>query len=109
MIYEVRTPKNYPTDGNCLEVVWKVFMPFDVIRGLDSCPPDNKDYDNVKKTSWWVCPRTESATVGHHDISVFIPGIPTEEFKKLEDAISFCVEWREKWLRSELSKIIVTD
>jgi hypothetical protein len=103
--WEIRTPKFYPENVGCYEVVWKnIFMPFDVICGLDWCMPDNKNYKKDKKTSWWVVPQTKYDEIVVHDISMFMVLPKVKSFKKLEDAISFCFKWREKWLENELSK-----
>jgi hypothetical protein len=101
----LKTPKNYSENSGCYEVVWKgIFMPFDVICGLDGCPPDNKDYTKYKKTHWWVCPRTKHDVCNVHDISMFMELPHSKEFKKLEDAINYCLDWRKEWLSRELSK-----
>lgn len=101
----LRTPKNYPEGSGCWEVVWKgIFMPFDVIRGLDGCPPDNADYKNCNKSHWWVCPRTQSDGYNIHDISIFMELPESKEFKNLKDAIVYCFDWRKEWLNKELSK-----
>lgn len=105
MTYKLQNVKNYPDNGNHQEVVWQgIFMPFDIVKGLDTLPPDNEDYDNYKKTHWWVCPRTQRAAVGVQDISTFIKNIPTKECESLEEAIAFCLEWRKEWLMNELNK-----
>jgi hypothetical protein len=102
--YSLQTPNNYPENRGCYEVVWHdLFMPFDIIRGLGSCPPDNKDYDKYKKTHWWVCPKTYHDICNVHDISVFIRGLPTKEFRSLDSAIKFCFKWRNEWLNNQLS------
>lgn len=104
-VWSIKTPKNYPEDNGCWEVVWKnIFMPFDVICGLDSCPPDNKNYLKDKRTHWWVCPKTKHDFCNIHDISMFIEMPESKEFKKLEDAINYCLKWRKKWLNNELLK-----
>lgn len=78
-------------------------MPFDVVKGLDHLPPDNMDYDNYPKTHWWVLACTKTAhTI--QSIANFIPDLPTKEFSTLDEAISFCLEWRKEWLTSELNK-----
>jgi len=101
----LKTPKNYSENSGCYEVVWEgIFMPFDVICGLDGCPPDNEDYSKYKKTHWWVCPRTKHDVCNVHDISMFIELPRSKEFKKLEDAINYCLDWRKEWLNRELSK-----
>lgn len=103
--WSLRTPKNYSESSGCWEVVWKgIFMPFDVICGLDGCPPDNEDYTKYKKTHWWVCPRTRHDVCNVHDISMFMELPHSKEFKKLEDAINYCLNWRKEWLNRELSK-----
>lgn len=103
--WSLRTPKNYSEGSGCWEVVWKgIFMPFDVICGLDGCPPDNEDYTKYKKTHWWVCPRTKQDVCNVHDISMFMELPRCKEFKKLEDAIFYCLNWRKEWLNLELSK-----
>ena len=103
--WSLRTPKNYSEGSGCWEVVWKgIFMPFDVICGLDGCPPDNEDYTKYKKTHWWVCPKTKHDVCNVHDISMFIDLPHSKEFKKLEDAINYCLNWRKEWLKRELSK-----
>ena len=79
-------------------------MPFDVVCGLDACPPDNNDYNKYKKTHWWVCPRTRHNGYSTHDISMFIELPRSKEFKKLEDAIKYCFKWRKEWLNQELKK-----
>ena len=105
LVWELRTPKNYPENSDCYEVVWKnIFIPFDVICGLDTCPPDNIDYTTYKKTHWWVCPKTKHDVSNTHDISMFIYQLPVNEFEKLDDAIEFCLNWRNEWLINELSK-----
>lgn len=104
-VYSVRTPKHYPDDGTCQEVVWNgIFMPFDVIKGLDGCPPDNEDYTKYRKKHWWVCPRTKSDICNVHDISMFMDLPDSQEFTSLEKAIKFCLKWRKEWLKRELSK-----
>jgi hypothetical protein len=101
----LKTPKNYSENSGCYEVVWEgIFMPFDVICGLDGCPPDNEDYSKYKKTHWWVCPRTKHDVCNVHDISMFIELPRSKEFKKLEDAINYCLDWRKEWLNRELYK-----
>lgn len=103
--WSLKTPKNHSEGSGCWEVVWKcIFMPFDVICGLDGCPPDNEDYTKYKKTHWWVCPRTKHDGCNVHDISIFMELPHSKEFKKLEDAINYCLNWRKEWLNSELSK-----
>lgn len=103
-VYKLITPKNYPKNGTCWEVYWKnIFMPFDVICGVDSVPPDNKDYNKFKKTHWWVCPKTKSDIYNVHDISMFMELPSPKEFKKLEDAIKYCIEWRKEWLEYQIS------
>lgn len=105
-LYYLRTPQHYPENKGCWEVVWgDFFMPFDVICGLDSCSPDNGDYIKRKKTHWWVCPKTKRDICNIHDASMFINMPKSKEFKTLEDAIKYCLEWRKKWLENELSKI----
>jgi hypothetical protein len=103
--YSTRTPKNYPEGQGCFEVVWKqgFFMPFDIISGLDGCPPDNGDYKKYKKTHWWVCPKTTSSIVGNNDISGFIDLPISKSFKTVEDAVKFCLKWREKWLKEQIN------
>lgn len=104
-LWSLRTPKNYSEDSGCREVVWKdIFMPFDVVCGVDGCPPDNEDYDEYKKTHWWVCPRTRRDVCNVHDISMFIELPKSKEFEKLEDAIEYCLNWRKEWLNNELAK-----
>ncbi len=94
MIYRVQNVKNYPDDGNHQQVVWQgIFMPFDVVKGLDSFPPDS-DATHFKKTNWWATPR-------HY---IGIPTVDTKEFSTLDEAISFCLEWRKEWLTNELNK-----
>jgi hypothetical protein len=105
LAWSLRTPKNYPEDSGCWEVVWKgIFMPFDVICGLDDCPPDNEDYTKYKKTHWWVCPKTKRDLCNVHNISMFIDLPHIQEFKKLKDAINYCLNWRKEWFNLELSK-----
>lgn len=102
--YELRTPKYYPENEGCWEIVWNgIFMPFDVISGLDNYPPDNGDYTKNKKTHWFVCPKTKSDICNMHDISMFID-LPNKEFNTLDEAIKFCLDWRKSWLKSELEK-----
>ncbi len=104
-IYSLQAPSNYPKDSTCLEVVWKnIFIPFDVIHGLDGCPPDNHDYENFKKEHWWVCSRTKHDVCNTHDILIFMDLPNSKEFKNLDDAIEYCIKWRENWLREELAK-----
>lgn len=103
--WSLKTHKNYPEDRGCWEVVWTdIFMPFDVICGLDSCPPDNEDYSTNKKTHWWVCPRTTTDICSVHDISMFMELPDSKEFDTLEEAINYCLDWRKEWLHSELYK-----
>lgn len=104
--WSLRTPKNYPEDSGCWEVKWKgIFMPFDVICGIDGCPYDNNDYKKAKKSHWWVCPSTRFDVCNVHDISMFMKLPNSKEFKKLEHAIDYCFKWRKKWLKQELSKV----
>lgn len=103
MSYKVQNVKNYPDDGNHQEVIWQgIFMPFDVVKGLDTLPQDF-DSTEYRKTNWWVLPRTKIGHAVQH-ISDFIPNIPTKEFSTLDEAISFCLEWRKEWLTNELNK-----
>ena len=96
-LYAVETAQGYPE--SCKEVLWHgIWMPFDVIKGLDSVPFDE---GKTTKRQWWVCPRTKSDVVGVQDISNFID-VPTKEFKTLKQAISFCFKWRREWLKSQL-------
>lgn len=91
--YILITPKNYSKESNCFEVVFiDKFIPFDIIKGIDGCPNDN----------WWVCPKTYKDVCNVHDISVFISSIPTKDFKKLEDAISFSVKWTNEFLKKQI-------
>lgn len=104
--WSLRTPKNYSENSGCFEVVWEgIFMPFDVICGLDGCPPDNEDYTKYKKTHWWVCPKTKQDVSNVHNISMFMKLPNIKEFKKLEDAINYCLDWRKEWLQKEMSKV----
>lgn len=106
--YELRTPLNYPENEGCWEVVWYgIFMPFDVISGLDICPPDDWDYIKNRKTHWFVCPKTKKDICDIHDISMFID-LPNKEFKTLDKAIKFCLNWRKSWLKSELEKTTIS-
>lgn len=105
MSYKIQNVKNYPDDGNHQEVVWLgIFMPFDVVKGLDYLPQDNGDYDNYNKTHWWVYARSRRYFDGIQDIATFIPNLPSKEFSTLDEAISFCLEWRKEWLTNELNK-----
>ncbi len=106
-LYRLQTPKNYSENSNCWEVVWNgIFMPFDIICGLDGCPPDNNNYEDFKKTHWWVCAKTKRDYSNVHDISMFIKIPAAKEFEKIEDAINYCLEWRKNWLTNELNKQI---
>ena len=106
-LYILKTPENYSKDSNCYELFWKnIFMPFDVIKGLDSCPPDYEDYNNYNKNNWWVCPKTRSDICNVHDISEFIFDLPVKECETLEEAVEFCLNWRKNWLETELKKIL---
>lgn len=102
-LYKIVTPSHYPEGEGCYQVIWdnSIFMPFDIISGLDSCPPDNWNYKKYKKTHWWVCPKTKKDICSVHDISMFID-VPQKEFKTLDQAIKYCFKWRKKWLKDQL-------
>jgi len=106
--YSVTTPKNYPDDGTCFEVVWNsIFMPFSVAKGIDNVPPDNEDYTKHKKNHWWVYPKQKKDIVNIHSVEMFIielRAFTPKEFTSLEKAIKFCMEWRKKWLMKEITK-----
>jgi hypothetical protein len=102
--WELKTRKNHRKNIESYEIVWKdIFMPFDVICGLDGCPPDDYD-DNNGKTHWWVFPKSIKGHNCEHSIARFILQLPTRQFKELDQAIAFCFEWRKGWLISELLK-----
>jgi hypothetical protein len=103
--YKTVTPKNYPKNKGCYELVWEdIFMPFDVIKGLDTCPPDDEDSGDYKKTYWWVCPAEKPHYSGVDAIEAFIDLPKAKSFKTLEDAVEFCMQWRKEWLLKELKK-----
>lgn len=102
--YSLRTPRNYPENEGIWEVVWHdVFMPFDVVCGTDNVPLDTSKGKSLQKKNWWVYPKASRDFASFHNISQFIDMIPTREFKTLEEAINFCIEWRKNWLERELA------
>lgn len=107
--YSLRTPRNYPENQGIWEVVWHdVFMPFDVVCGVDYVPPDNFDYTADEKTHWWATRKTITSRFVIEDISSFIE-VPTRSYATLEEAINFCIEWRKNWLEKELAITFSSD
>lgn len=106
-MYTIENLKNYPQDGNHQKVVWNIWMPFDIIKGHDSFPPDNgKNYQQkYTKNNWWVCPKTKTDISNVHDISMFIELPEVREFKTLEKAVEFCLKWKAKWLKQQTNEL----
>ena len=60
MDYIIITPAGYE-EGDAFEICFLdkgVFMPFDIIKGLDTLPPDNGNYKRDVKNNWHVCPKS---------------------------------------------------
>lgn len=103
-MYTIQTPSGYDK-GDAFKIVWdnpNIFLPFDIVKGLDTLPPDNNDYKKYKKNNWWVKPKTIQTSSDIQHISYFFPKIESKEFQTLEGAINYCLEWRENFLLEQL-------
>lgn len=98
-LYYCRRPHGYSPQIGCSEVVWHedLFMPFTVIKGVDSCPPDYHNYKRNRKTHWWVYPNTAKTLVCR------LPDVSDmKEFTDLDKAIEYCFKQRDKWLKRQI-------
>ena len=105
LLFNIENLKTYPQDGNHQKVVWNIFMPFDIVKGHDDFPNDNYNQKRFKKTHWWVCPKTQRDICSVHDISYFINLPSVREFKTVEKAVEFCLDWKEKWLKQQTDEL----
>jgi hypothetical protein len=103
-MYTIENLKTYPQDGKHQKVVWNIFMPFDIVKGNDNFPNDNNK-EKWKKTHWWVCPKTQRDICNVHDISMFMNLPSVREFKTVEKAVEFCLNWKETWLKQQTDEL----
>jgi hypothetical protein len=101
IMYKIKTPENYK-EGDAFKVEFDFWMPFDIVKGLDTLPPDNKNYKKYRQEHWWVLPIKKRDICNVHDLSMFIKDLPVKECKTLEQAIKFAMLWRKKWLKKQL-------
>lgn len=88
--------KNYPNDGNYLEVEFCGFVPFKLKKGADG---SDRRY-------WYFYANTKRTICDIQDLSYFIQiNFPEKGYQTAAAAIADGMKIYKKWLESELKRI----